>query len=65
MAAIVKVKTGVGSSWEEHAVQGEPKELSSLVNEAIATTERFVTFTTEGGKELSLIASDILSISGA
>jgi len=62
---MVKVKSGVGSSWEEHIVQGEPQGLSGLVNDAIAAQERFITFTTEDGKKLSLIAEDILSISEA
>lgn len=58
----VEVSTGVGTGSNIHIVEGVPKDLSNLVNEAIAANERFVTFFVPGDKALSVIAERVESI---
>lgn len=58
---MVKVR-GFGGDSQVHRVTGEPEELQTVVNEAIRTGDRFVSFAVPKGKKLSVIAKRVEAI---
>lgn len=54
MATKVEVQRNHSVGVDTHTVEGEPKDLSGLVNNAIKANDKFVTFSIPGGKKLSV-----------
>jgi hypothetical protein len=62
MATKVEVQRYHSVGAEVHVVEGEPKGLSGLVNDAIKANVKFVTFLIPGGKKLSVVAERVEAI---
>jgi len=60
---MVSVKSTINRGTDSYLVEGEPKGLSSLVNEAIKLGNKFVTFTREDGQKVSVIAAEVVELS--
>lgn len=63
MATKVSVKSTLNTGTDTYLVEGEPQGLSSLVNEAIKLSNKFVTFTREDGQKVSVIAQQVVELS--
>ncbi|HYP54775.1 MAG TPA: hypothetical protein VEQ41_00520 [Solirubrobacterales bacterium] len=46
----------------DYKVKGAPKGLGGLLNDALKTGDKFITFTLENGKTRSVIAERVVSI---
>lgn len=62
MATKVEVQRKHSTGVDTHIVEGEPKGLSDLVNDAIKANDKFVTFYVSGDKKLSVIAERVEAI---
>jgi hypothetical protein len=62
MATKVEVQRNHSVGVDTHVVEGEPKGLSGLVNDAIKANDKFVTFVVPGGKKLSVVAERVEAI---
>jgi 3-oxoacyl-ACP reductase-like protein len=62
MPTKVEVQRNHSVGVDTHTVEGEPKGLSGLVNDAIKANDKFVTFSIPGGKKLSVIAERVEAI---
>ena len=62
MATKVTVQRNHSTGVDTHVVEGEPKGLSGLVNDAIKANYKFVTFSVPGDKKLSVVAERVEAI---
>jgi 3-oxoacyl-ACP reductase-like protein len=62
VATKVEVQKNHSVGVDTHVVEGEPGDLSRLVNNALKANDKFVTFSVPGGKKLSVIAERVEAI---
>lgn len=62
MATKVEVRNVRSTGVDVYAVKGTADGLSGLVNDAVKAADKFVTFTQENGKKVSLVAERVEAI---
>jgi hypothetical protein len=58
----IEVQRARSAAVDTHIVEGDPRGLSDLVNEALGTGKKFVTFNVPGDKMLSVVAERVEAI---